>query len=551
MAVMVMQDFPNKPRSASLEDRIARLRATSEAQTENLRQQCVEIDNRIAHGDIPPCVLEDPELANMTQYAGDGSVITGANVSQFQQTPQNYSSMPQNAYSPQVFRGYVADYGVPMVNTMYQPQYGANIINTAPAYNQYYQQPIQYNYRTTYYQPNNYYYGGGIYSPYMMDPELVKEIEEMKLRQAKTNATLSKFFKRFANLENPEYDEKAEAEYCRQVDNLYGFEENDDVRHWVNLFNTFIQRNKQSSQMDLIQRGQVYDQKGMRQTKINIRVGLSDENGEYHSMSPQNGPEGFRIVEYSRQDDEAILRNMAHFWDPYIIADNIRNRWIQCVEQIRRKTNKFNKYSFEELIHEGRMKEYYYETIVVDDSKRIEAKMRGRNWDRERFDRILNAHPCYQNASTAFFTNYDTAKYFHALNLSKTPDELNLDKEIEDKLKKEYLDRRSIFMNRVLNGNVRANMAAGARQREVIGHDSIMDMTLDDIQKTSPNNIQVIDTPMTICGIPVNRRVIETGTMTDDELKSHEASVPVQKVDYVQVQSKPLQNPSDDIVNLF
>lgn len=530
MAILTLNEFP-KERKPETEERIRRLRQFSESQTQNLSNQIAEIDKAIDNGELPPGFPADPEVENMIQYNGSGNNIIGSNVTNIQ--PQRYSDMPQNSYNDSI-------------NTY------SSIINTAPNYNNFYQQN-SYNdgYYNGYYSNNS--SSSNYYSGYYNDETMVM-IEEEQYKANMQLAERAKFYTKLYNQNNPNFDYE---EYSRQVDLYYNNYKSAEIRKWTRIFKTYYdnaQKVRQQKEM-VSTTGYFYDERGYREEKTSVRFAKLCDDGHYEILSPQNGPDGYRIETYSRREDEMRIYNRSHFYDPYI-ASLQRSQIIgDAMSQMYEKNKKYNEYTLDEL-YDGKLREYYYETVVKDSSAIVRAKLNASNWDKRRFDQLLNGQATYRNASTAFFSSYGMADYIHSLNLSKTPEELNLDQQLANKLKSEYDARRSYFMSRVHNKNVKTDMSAGARQRDVISHDFILDKTLDDYQKLTPNaQVEVIETPIMVGGIPVKRRVIETGVMSDDETKMYHDSLGnrVIDVEYKEVvtPSKPINDPDNDVLSLF
>ena len=571
--ITVVPDNPNRPLSDKCQERIQRLKQESIRFMPDLIKQCEQIDQIIDSGDYSkiPFVLEDPIEADMTQYSGDG-IIKGSNVNQFHNQPIKYSDMPQNSITTPVYKANVVDmsreYGgyymsKPMMYNsaqFTQPRYNqqqfyqgtnlnttSNMVNTTPWYNSPQNFTPQYGNETQqsmYYRPMNYNTNPNFtYNNNPAYQEYFEEIEEQRRKQIQTQAFLMKFFHRVGNVDNPAYTDEEDEKYCRNVDRSFGIGTDSKAESLYIRINAkvqeYIRKKREQYKQDILLRGHEYDEDGIRREKVTLRTGIT-VNGVYYPMSPKNGPEGYRIVEYTRRDDEIIRRNHDHFYDIYIRMNELRTKFYKAVEQVKKITgDKYHKYSYEELMYDGHMKDYYYETVVKEDSQKIMSKLRGVEWDRERFDMLLDADTGYRGMSTAFYPSYEDAKFFHAMNLSKTPEELELDKDIKNRLKTEYDKRREIFVGRVKRRNVRCDMSVGARQREVISHDNILDMSLDQLMEgietpsetSVEKHVEVINNPMSICGIPVSKRTIETGVLTDEELE-YERNKPAMQEDY-------------------
>lgn len=112
-------------------------------------------------------------------------------------------------------------------------------------------------------------------------------------------------------------------------------------------------------------------------------------------------------------------------------------------------------------------------------------------YTQEDFYKILNSccdtSLTYSNASKVFRISYDFARDIHRLNLMKTPEEMENDQRLMDKLKEEYELKKRDFMEKVLSRNLRCDMTNLCREKPTFPKPNIDEMTLEDHLKPENN----------------------------------------------------------------
>lgn len=112
-------------------------------------------------------------------------------------------------------------------------------------------------------------------------------------------------------------------------------------------------------------------------------------------------------------------------------------------------------------------------------------------YKKEDFYKILNSccdtSLTYSNTSKVFRINYEFARDIHRLNLMKTPEEMENDQRLMDKLKEEYELKKRDFMEKVLSRNLRCDMTNLCREKPTFPKPNIDEMTLEDHLKPENN----------------------------------------------------------------
>lgn len=562
---------PNRDRRN--EDRIARLMQVSEEAAVESQQILDRVDNGLITEEER--MIYDPEMNGMIQYGSKG-VIKGSQAPQ--PTPVNYNQQPQN--------GYYDAQRISVDNQMY------NMYHQQPQQPIYYQQPIpQYNYngyynqmapRTPiynnqqgYYNPyNQMQYNQQQYTPmrfnnpYGLDPrdydseeEMNKEFEKLETKRRKhceSNVALAMFFRDFSEQAGAEFAESRE-EYYNKIQDAYGYKTFEEMEEEKT-------RKAKEHREQMMKNGRTsrYDERGFREFKCGLVVALheEDENGNENvrvMSKPVNPETGYRTTLISRNDDEVINFNSQHFWDPYIKRDNyIANFYGAINNRVKEYSKKYDSYTWEELTGpEAKMSDYYYDIVVKEDSNKIRAQMMKGRWSNgtSYLNNFWNSGTStainLNNMSNTFRTDYELAKQIHCANLSKTPEEIELDQRLMNSLTKDYDKKRAIFVNKMLAGRSRCNMAAGASQKEVIAAPNINDimdaeaasylaeldeqekrkqeekyqalMRQDNLDPTGGHIVskKEIMNPGIIPGtnVPIKKRTVYTGVMTDEEAR--------------------------------
>ena len=453
-----------------------------------------------------------------------------------------------------------------------RPQYNYNgyynqTIPRAPIYNNHqgYYNPynqMQYNPYQQQYTPMRF------NNPYGLDPrdydseeEMNKEFEKLETKRRKhceSDVALAMFFRDFSEQAGAEFAESRE-EYYNKIQDAYGYKTFEEMEEEKN-------RKAKEHREQMMKNGRTsrYDERGFREFKCGLVVALheEDENGNENvrvMSKPVNPETGYRTTLISRNDDEVLNFNSQHFWDPYIKRDNyIANFYGAINNRVKEYSKKYDSYTWEELTGpEAKMTDYYYDIVVKEDSNKIRAQMMKGRWSNgtSYLNNFWNSGTStainLNNMSNTFRTDYELAKQIHCANLSKTPEEIELDQRLMNSLTKDYDKKRAIFVNKMLAGRSRCNMAAGASQKEVIAAPNINDimdaeaasylaeldeqekrkqeekyqalMRQDNLDPTGGHIVskKEIMNPGVIPGtnVPIQKRTVYTGVMTDEEAR--------------------------------
>lgn len=565
---------PNEDRQRRNEERIARLMQVSEEAVVESQQILDRIDNGLITEEER--MIYDPEMNGMIQYGSNG-VIKGSQVSE--STPINYQQQPQNSYydaqrisvDNQMYNMYHQQPQQPIYYQQPQPQYNYNgyynqTMPRAPIYNNHqgYYSPynqMQYNSYQQQYTPMRF------NNPYGLDPrdydseeEMNKEFEKLENKRRKhceSDVALAMFFRDFSEQAGAEFAESRE-EYYNKIQDAYGYKTFEEMEEEKN------RKAKEYREQMMMNKPSRYDERGFREFKCGLVVALheEDENGNENvrvMSKPVNPETGYKTILISRNDDEVLNFNSQHFWDPYIKRDNyIANFYGAINNRVKEYKQKYDSYTWEELTGpDAKMSDYYYDIVVKEDSNKIRAQMMKGRWTNgtSYLNNFWNSGTStainLNNMSNAFRTDYELAKQIHCANLSKTPEEIELDQRIMNSLTRDYDKKRAIFVNKMIEGRSRCNMAAGASQKEVIAAPNINEIMdeeaasylaeLDEQERRKQDekyqaflrqdnldptggyivSKKEIKNPGNIPGtnIPIQKRTIYSGVMTDEEAK--------------------------------
>lgn len=172
-----------------------------------------------------------------------------------------------------------------------------------------------------------------------------------------------------------------------------------------------------------------------------------------------------------------------------------------------------------------------YENERVDwkkHEKLIERALRTASYSRESFRDILasccNTGLDYANRSDFFSLSYDFERDLHYKSLISTPQEMNNDPVVHQKLQEEYDIKRKMFMDKVLSGNLGCDMATDAHYHPTFAKTPIDELTLEDYNK--PEN-QVMYTQIVTPEMATKNRFIPDNLSGDNMTKEKLASMGV------------------------
>lgn len=119
--------------------------------------------------------------------------------------------------------------------------------------------------------------------------------------------------------------------------------------------------------------------------------------------------------------------------------------------------------------------------------KLLERALRTASYSRDTFKDILSS--CchteldYANRSDFFSLSYDFERDLHYKTLISTPQEMNNDPMVHQKLQQEYDIKRKMFMDKVMSGNLGCEMATDAHYHPTFAKTPIDQLTLEDYNK--------------------------------------------------------------------
>lgn len=131
-----------------------------------------------------------------------------------------------------------------------------------------------------------------------------------------------------------------------------------------------------------------------------------------------------------------------------------------------------------------------YEDERIDWTKHqklLERALRTASYSRDTFRDILSS--CchteldYSNRSDFFSLSYDFERDLHYKTLISTPQEMNNDPMVHQKLQQEYDIKRKMFMDKVMSGNLGCQMATDAHYHPTFAKTPIDQLTLEDYNK--------------------------------------------------------------------
>lgn len=121
------------------------------------------------------------------------------------------------------------------------------------------------------------------------------------------------------------------------------------------------------------------------------------------------------------------------------------------------------------------------------ETKKIERALRSASFSRDKFNSIL-ANCCddcftYSTSSKFFGLSYDFDRDLHYKALISTPEEMDNDPLVRQKLQQAYEIKRKRFLDKVYSGNLGCQMAMNAHYHPTFAKTAIDELTLDDYKK--------------------------------------------------------------------
>lgn len=119
--------------------------------------------------------------------------------------------------------------------------------------------------------------------------------------------------------------------------------------------------------------------------------------------------------------------------------------------------------------------------------KMLQRALRAAAFSKDTFNKILssccNTDLNYANRSDFFSLSYDFERDLHYKSLVSTPEEMNMDPLVHQKLQEEYDIKRRMFMNKVESGDLGCQMATDAHYHPTFAKTPVDELTLEDYKK--------------------------------------------------------------------
>lgn len=172
---------------------------------------------------------------------------------------------------------------------------------------------------------------------------------------------------------------------------------------------------------------------------------------------------------------------------------NNYNRYVDTFAKLFYKQYTDNKERWQRWKDAGLSKEEQwamYENERIDwgkHQKLLERALKTASYSRDTFRDILSS--CchtdldYSNRSDFFSLSYDFERDLHYKTLISTPQEMNNDPMVHQKLQQEYDIKRKMFMDKVMSGNLGCQMATDAHYHPTFAKTPIDQLTLEDYNK--------------------------------------------------------------------
>lgn len=130
-----------------------------------------------------------------------------------------------------------------------------------------------------------------------------------------------------------------------------------------------------------------------------------------------------------------------------------------------------------------------YEDERIDwkaQERRIQRALVTCAFSKDNFNKIINGcckELTYENHPKFFSLSYDFDRDLHYKSLISTPEEMNSDPVVQQRIQQEYEIKRKLFIDKVMSGNLGCAMAMTAGIRPTIPKPNIDELTLEDYDK--------------------------------------------------------------------
>jgi hypothetical protein len=443
------------------------------------RQQQTAIMNRLNamnNEEVNNLLSENEELRDFVSIDAD-SDNSGIVV--------NYANQPQNGNNNQI--SFQAPWeGNLSTNNGYQPQPQMNLFqnngfyNGGNVYNMQNDSRIQvYNQHPgmRFYNINPYYFIDGTN---LLD--FYNHLEEEREKKVNLNYVLIRFGARANG--NPELIEWAEQFKFKPADDIIREQYEEQQRIEEERRREIYGEDGNKTVYD------VYDSNGYRFQRVrNFRLVNIETNEVVFETHYRKDEDGQAYVIKSRAEDNKqayeIQQLRIAFYQDAIFKERFREMFYQQQEEISNKWRSWKEQGLTPAEMWDRQ-----ENLRVDwkkQEKLIQRIFMTASYSHEKFSDILkkccNTELKYSGKSSFFSLSYDFERDMHYKELTSTPEELENDPRVHEKLKQEYEIKRKLFMDKVNSGNLGCNMMIDANARPTIPKPNIAELTLEDYDK--------------------------------------------------------------------
>lgn len=234
----------------------------------------------------------------------------------------------------------------------------------------------------------------------------------------------------------------------------------------------------------------VYDCNGVRLERVHDFKIKDKETGEIiREVKHQKDALGQSYKAHTQIEDRQKEYELQQFYGQ--IANF--NRYIETFTRLFNKQytdniNRWARWEAEGLSKEEQWARFEDERIDWKKHERaLDRALKSAAYSRDTFKDILSS--CchteldYANRSDFFSLSYDFERDLHYKSLISTPEEMNNDPLVHQKLQQEYEIKRKLFMDKVNSGNLGCQTATDAHYHPTFAKTPIHELTLEDYQK--------------------------------------------------------------------
>lgn len=234
----------------------------------------------------------------------------------------------------------------------------------------------------------------------------------------------------------------------------------------------------------------VYDVNGIRLQRAHDFTIVNEETGEVVlEVIHKKDKLGQSFTVHTQIEDRRNQYELQQMFSQI----NFYNRYVNKFAELFNKQYQDNKNRWQRWKDAGLSEaEMYaqYEDERIDwrkHQKLIERALQTASYSKDTFRNILesccNTDLNYLNRSDFFSLSYDFERDLHYKSLISTPEEMNTDPLVHQKLQEEYDIKRKLFMDKVMSGNLGCDMATDAHYRPTFPKTPIDQLTLEDYKK--------------------------------------------------------------------